>query len=219
MEALAREMLDTIEAFKAKADQTDVRPDGRVVSVQTTRTPSGGLLYLYLPPRSFSQPPLELEEGYGFRNLAGHYKMPDGITAADLQSYGQVMLHAQMRDEITNREMQQKLQRVIDRLTELNPQLKELRPDPHDFDARYDTVLGIASDFNVKDMNFWLSGNTGTVAQQNPVWNAMETSIIGRGIPLKWVASMDTLQSVDAQLNQREAMMYPARRRAPAPGT
>lgn len=204
MDPQVRNILETVERYKAKADVIEQQSDGSPRHTLMTRSPGGSLLYLYLPPRRFVQPPRILEERYGLSGLAGHYKMPEGLKAADLESYAQVMSHAQMRGDITNREMQKKLQDAIDLLAAHNPELKNLKPGSHDFDARFDILMGVASDFNVKDIQFYLDGNSGGVARQNPAWAALESKIQSR-VPMAWIPSMDTMQKIDAQTEQRVA--------------
>ena len=200
MEDLVREMLDTVEQCKAKADEISTRPDGSTrYTLKTPASDGGGFLFLHLPMRESGQPAKELERKYGFTGLSGHYTLPEGLTATDLQAYTQVLDHERMRGDIGNRDMQQRMQKVIDRLTELNPQLKNLKPDPHDFDARFDTLMGIASDFSIRDMQSYLDGNSGRAARQNLEWAALETKIEAT-IALKWIPSLETLKSIDSQM-------------------
>jgi hypothetical protein len=198
MDDLAREMLDTVEQYKAKADDIVPQPDGTLRYFFNTRTPSG-ILMLRLPHRPCIQPPRNLEDRYGLTGLAAHYQLPEGLTATDVQAYVKTLRHAYLRGDIANGDMQQRMQKAIDGLTALNPALKELRPDPRDPDARFHVLQGIASDFTAKDMQFYIDGNSGGEARRIPAWAALKGKIDAQ-ISIGWIPCLETMQAIDAQL-------------------
>jgi hypothetical protein len=194
---LVREAYATIRHYKRVAEERKVGTDGKTYYVLQTKS-GGSTIPLFLPLRSFRQAPLELEKQFGLAGIAGRYKMPKRLTAKTLQAYTQVLWHAEMRGDITEEQMLEKMNRMRALLETHNPEIKKLKIQPDDRFGLYDVLLGVASDFNTRDIQSWLDGNTGTVVRKDPAWQALNVKL-EKTAPLYWVPAMDTMRDIDRQ--------------------
>ncbi|MEZ0260217.1 MAG: hypothetical protein ACAH80_04365 [Alphaproteobacteria bacterium] len=191
-------MYATIRQYKKLAEERKVGGDGKTYYVLQTK--SGiSTIPLYLPLRHFSQPPKKVEKKLGITGIGGHYKMPRRLTPHSLQAYTQVLWHAEMRGDITEETMLEKMGKVRALLEAHNPELKKLAIRPGDSFGLYDLLLGVASDFNTRDIQSWLDGNTGTVVRKDPAWQALNAQI-EKTVPLFWVPTMETMREIENQI-------------------
>lgn len=201
---IVREMYSTIRRYKKLAEERKVGANGKIQYVLQTK--SGiSTIPLYLPLRHFSQPPVKVEKKLGLRGIAGHYKMPRRLTAQNLQAYTQVLWHAEMRGGITEEVMLEKMGKVRALLEQHNPEIKKLKIQPGDNFGLYDLLLGVASDFNTRDIQSWLDGHTGTVVRKDATWAALNAKL-EKTVPLYWVPSMETMQDIERQLEMKRKL-------------
>jgi len=200
---IVREMYATIRRYKKLAEERKVGTNGKTHYVLQTKS-GVSTIPLYLPLRHFSQPPVQVEKKAGVTGIAGHYKMPRRLTPHSLQAYTQVLWHAEMRGDITEEQMLEKMGKVRALLEQDNPELKKLKIQPGDNFGLYDLLLGVASDFSTRDIQSWLDGNTGTVVRKDAAWAALNAKI-EKTVPMFWVPSMATMQDIDRQLETKRA--------------
>lgn len=194
---LVREAYATIRRYKRLAEERKVGTDGKTYYVLQTKS-GVSTIPLFLPLRSFRQAPLELERKFGLRGIAGRYKMPKRLSPQKLQEYTQVLWHAEMRGDITEEQMLEKMNQMRALLETHNPEIKKLKIQPGDNFGLYDLLLGVASDFNTRDIQSWLDGNTGTVVRKNATWQALNQKL-EKTAPLYWVPALETMQDIDRQ--------------------
>jgi hypothetical protein len=173
---LVREAYATVRRYRRLAEERKVGADGKTYYVLQTKS-GVSTIPLYLPLRSFRQAPLELEKKFGLSNIAGRYKMPKRLSAQKLQEYTQVLWHAEMRGDITEDQMLEKMGLMRALLEVQNPEIKKLKIQPDDRFGLYDVLLGVASDFNIRDIQSWLDGNTGTVVRKDPAWQTLNVKL------------------------------------------
>ena len=216
-ESPVREVYATIRRYKKLAEERKVGADGKTYYVLQTKS-GVSTIPLYLPLRHFSQPPRQVEDKLGITGVAGHYKMPRRLTPQTLQAYAQVLWHAEMRGHITEEENLEKMGKVRALLETLNPELKKLTVRSGSAFDLYDVLLGVASDFNTRDIQSWLDGNTGTVVRKDAAWAALNAKI-EKTLPLYWVPTMETMQHIDKQIEMKKAyaVQEELRRRAAGP--
>ncbi len=153
------------------------------------------------PRPHFHQPPVDLEREQGFKGIAGHYKLPEGLRPSELQGYGEILRHAAQAGELSVEAMNEKFDEVLLSLASRNPQLAKLDPGA-DWLGRYNIVLGIASEFNVKDIQFFIDTFPDIVPQgDNGEYTKLWENL--RGLPLVWMPAPDTLISIATQMQGR----------------
>lgn len=153
------------------------------------------------PRPHFHQPPVDLEREHGFKGIAGNYKLPEGLKASELQGYGEILRHAAQAGELSVDEMNEKFDEVLLSLAARNPQLAKLNPGD-DWLGRYNIVLGVASEFNVKDIQFFLDTFPDIAPKDDQGHYARLWENI-RGLPLIWMPAPDTLISIATQMQGR----------------
>lgn len=200
---IVREMYSTIRRYKKLAEERKVGTDGRTHYVLQTKS-GVSTIPLYLPLRYFTQPPRDVERKLGVTGIAGHYKMPKRLTAHTLQAYTQVLWHAEMRGDITEETMLEKMGKLRALLEIDNPEIKALKIHTGDNFGLYDLLLGVASDFNTRDIQAWLNGDTGTVVRKNPAWAALNAKI-EKTVPMFWVPTMDTMKKIEHEIEKKRA--------------
>lgn len=150
------------------------------------------------PRPHFHQPPVDLEREHGFKGIAGNYKLPEGLKASELQGYGEILRHAAQAGELSVEEMNEKFDEVLLSLAARNPQLARLDPG-EDWLGRYNIVLGIASEFNPQDIQFFLDIYPDIAPKDDGGHYAKLWENI-RGLPLVWMPAPDTLISIATQM-------------------
>lgn len=198
---VVEEMLKSIEEFKKKAEFTTTLADGTKVHVVKSPMADGNMLEMRLPLPDFQQAPLELEQQFGLKGVAGHYKLPKGLSAIDLQTYAMTQMHLEMRGEITKEVMEQNLTRVRTMLEKLNPQLKALETLPNSATGAYDVILGVASEFNPKDIQSFLDGKNGAMAARDTEWASLNNKLSTK-MRMDWVPSMETMENMERQVTR-----------------
>ncbi|HYD19675.1 MAG TPA: hypothetical protein VEF76_14480 [Patescibacteria group bacterium] len=195
---LVREIHETLDAYVAKADMC-FRHGGTVCNVLLSQDGDTTMRTTY-PRPFFNQPPLDFEKKWGVTGIAGHYRLPKGLTAPELQGYGEVLRHGALTGDISAEAMNDKLDQLISALAARNPTLKGINPGD-DFLGRYNVVLGVASEFNAKDIQFFIDTYP-DIAPRNDsgryerLWEPL------KGIDILWMPAPETLQSIAQQLNR-----------------
>ncbi len=165
---------------------------------------------------------VRLEEEYGFKNIAGHYKFRDGKTA-DMAEYGyrKAWLKYSIATELLKKsedtyavraaekikpEIPKALNEVnaeIAELTKLNPELGRLNYNKHDFVESYRALIGVTSQYNVDDINTYLHTYR-TGVKNVEVQDGMERLKKTHGIRFGWQPAVSTLKEIDRQIVMRE---------------
>lgn len=165
---------------------------------------------------------VRLEEQYGFKNIAGHYKFRDGKTP-DMAEYGYRKawlkyalaneflkkgknLYAVRAAEKIKSEIPKELNEVnaeIAELTKLNPELGRLNYNKRDFVESYRALIGVTSQYNVDDINSYLHTYR-TGIKNVEVQNGMERLKKTHGIRFGWQPAVSTLKEIDRQIVMRE---------------
>lgn len=153
------------------------------------------LSHFYTP---FSQPPLDLEHSTLMTGIAAHYKMPEEMTARDVQNYAMLQVGGFSRRDELPAEVTDKFAALNALMTAHNPVLEKLKYNHDDGWRHYDVLLGIASDFKSEDIQFYLDGHTGAT-QKKPEYHQLHENISNK-INLNWVPALSTLQKIDKQL-------------------
>lgn len=196
---LVREIHGVLDAYIEKADYVYCHKN---TVCHVLLSCEGGIQFRTTYPRPlFHQPPADLEREHGFIGIAGHYKMPAGLTPAQLQGYGEILRHAAQAGELSTDAMNEKFDEVLLALAARNPQLAKLDPGT-DWLGRYNIVLGVASDFNVKDIQFFLDTYPDITpkddkGQYTQLWENI------RGLPLVWMPAPETLIDIATQMQGR----------------
>jgi hypothetical protein len=153
------------------------------------------------PDSGFYQPPVEFEKKHNLTGISQWYSLPAGLSPRDLQSYA---LLSWRKENLTAAEQQERLAGVWHLLTAYNPELKKIIHDRQDTDALYHAIMGVASAFNIKDIQGFISNST----QPHRAWEMEKTpefikltEVFNRcagpeGLNLKWVAAPATLRLI-----------------------
>ncbi len=195
MDDLVKEICETLERYKACATYAYIQ-DGVVSHVLVAKEEAGFELRTTWPRSNFYQPPCDLEKKFGMTGIAGNYKMPEGLTPVELQAYGEIMRHAELVGDISACVMNDKLDQLLGALEARNPQLGGLR-QTDDKLSRYNTILGIASEFNPKDIQSFIDDYPGLAkpdADYDAVWSRVAH------LQLSWIPAPETLKEIDRQL-------------------
>lgn len=154
MDPLVKEIRQVLQYYASRADYAYAH--GKLTCHVLLATEEDGVKLTTTWPRPhFHQPPVQLEKALGVTGIAGHYHMPEGLHASQLQGYAEVLRHAAVTGEISYATMDDKLDQVLGALVARNPELGGLVPG-QDKLARYNIVLGVASEFNVKDIQYFI---------------------------------------------------------------
>jgi len=193
---LVREIHGVLDAYVEKANFVYCHKD-TVCHVLLSCDGSTEFRTTYPRPH-FHQPPVDLEREHGFTGIAAHYKLPEGLKASELQGYGEILRHAAQAGELSVEAMNEKFDEVLLSLAARNPQLAKLDPG-EDWLGRYNIVLGIASEFNPKDIQFFIDTYPDIVPKDGAehytkLWENI------RGLPLVWMPAPDTLISIATQM-------------------
>lgn len=147
------------------------------------------------------RPALLLQAEFGLTDIGCDYKMPEGIAHKKIEAYVLCLMWAYRQEQLPAAVFGPAMHELLDRMEDLNPELKRLRYDRTDARRLFDAAMGVTSGFNIDDMQFFLDGNYGYIAEKNPQWVAKHETvkrllgIMGPG----WVASEPTLDKIAAQ--------------------
>ncbi len=165
---------------------------------------------------------IRLEEQYGLKNIAGHYKFRNGKTP-DMAEYGYRKewlkysiatellkksedVYAVRAAEKIKADIPKALNEVnteIAELTKLNPELSRLNYNKHDFVESYRALIGVTSQYNVDDINTYLHTYRTGIKNQD-VQDGMERLKKTHGIRFGWQPAVSTLKEIDRQMTVRE---------------
>lgn len=211
MDDLAREIKALIEDCKAKGKR---RPDpattGRDISWFRTRDPGRGLEWeTPIPDPEFSQPPRTVEKEHGFTGIAGRYHLPEDLSAEDIQTYSILVRNLAWQGDYSIEDCLGKLSELHQALVGRNPELADIRYNPQDPHAVYDIVLGVASAFNVADIQHFLNMNPESepnyhASLRDPDWKKLHDALRARGVDPFWVPARQTLENMHLQSLQAE---------------
>lgn len=182
---------------------------------------------------SYSAPALRFEEVTGIAGVGRIYKMPGGVSMQYMESLlphydfsAFLMKKVIPADEklrfawgMSNEDIapfastaQDKMSLLIDRLCDLNPELKNVRFDRADFRACWHFTRGVTSGFNPEDIQFYLDDDKDDRAQANAYLttgaygrlNKRCEDIFGKDSNiLRWDVSPETAARIDRELDRR----------------
>lgn len=201
MDDLTREILHFIDRYRAKAAKAGGLTDSNHMLLHAIALDPRGLA-LPVPKNDFCQPPMVLEEKTGLRGLGVDWKMPAGLRPVELQIYGMLLAHAMECGDLSRAQGQGRMFEACMALAVRNPPLQALRLDGKDTRKLYDVMLGVASGFNVDDMQHYLDGKVFYISQRDPEWQSRNTQLGGllQGHHIGWVMSIATMDAALAQL-------------------
>lgn len=227
MDEMVLEIKETIEAWRArghlltlgekrawiKAFEPHRAPDGPILSLeawegvvlfQTFHPETRKLLrQSFVPNPHFSQPAIDAERRYGLSGIGRQYRMPEGLTPQELESYSSIVCHAVTHGEMSGEDALCRFQRVKAALSMLTPELQTLAFDEQNVYIFGDFFNGIASAFNVSDIQSYLVNITGHVTGNISGYGEMESRLALQGYDFSWVPSMKTLQEIDLQISEK----------------
>ncbi|MBO4644135.1 MAG: hypothetical protein J5716_05970 [Alphaproteobacteria bacterium] len=169
-------------------------------------------------PRYLAQA-VRMEDEYGLTGIAGRYKFVDGKEAPFAEyEYRQKFQKYSIADEFIKSdnpycqqagatlkdgipEALKGINKEIEKLKELNPELKALNYDNRNITEAYRALIGITSQYNVDDVNAYLhSVRTGVRNQE--VIDRVE-KMRKAGIRFGWQPAAKTVDKIEAQLKER----------------
>ncbi len=207
MDDLTRDVLQTIEFYKEEATAIQSLRYGTYYSL-CARCPVLGMeVKISFPRPMFHQPPLQTEARYGLKDIAGHYRLPEGLKPIELQAYVEIMAHTVRRGDISPDLMNDRFDELLTAITARNPKLEKLNLNPADVDARYDALMGIASDFNVADIQHFLDTKNAD-AVGDPSLEAFNLKI-GHNFWMPWIPAPETMASMEQQFTFRGRFLKP----------
>jgi len=207
MDDLVRDIHETLQHYQTLAEKKTHASGREYYSLSAECPAYGAMVTVSFPRPTFHQPPLDAEEKYGLSGIAGRYAMPQGLKPVELQAYAEVLGHAVRAGHISADVQQEKFEEVLTALTARNPGLAELRLDPTQEDALQDALIGIASDFNVTDMQRF-HDTQGLDDLTTEI--AMDFNKKFPGVALNWLPAPETFEKVTAQLEARQFKPAPA---------
>ena len=196
MDDLAREILETIEAFKKQGQKKhDSRTGVLCSNVLFENTVLKFSYEVKIPDPEFEQPPVLFEKKYGFQGISRQYCLPKGLSCADLQIYALLL---QRRIDTTQEQRLGKMTEVWDALITRNLSLERLRGNPEDSDTLFHIIMGVASAFNVNDIQHYIvSGESAhREMEESSLFKKLCTVFNNENPDLRWVASPETLQMI-----------------------
>jgi hypothetical protein len=202
IQGLVRGIRETLEFYKSRADRTFEEGGETRYVLRAYSADNKAEVLITFPRPYFYQSPLDAEAKYGFTGLAGNYRMLPGLPAIELQAYAEVMWHAEMKGDISAREMNDNLGRVFGALAALNPQLESLRV-PDDKMALYNTLIGVASEYNPHDIQYFLDTVNSPMSSDPAYFNLWKN--LGE-LEVTWIPGPETLVSMDRQLSAQKAL-------------
>jgi hypothetical protein len=204
MDSRTREILETIEAFRKQGVKKLNPKTGAEYSAVKFPLPGFNKpLEIAIPAQNFRQPSVECEKRWGLRGISGNYRMPEGLTHADLETYALLLAYSGAMPEAART---QKLARAWALLEDVNPVLKEIRADRRDGDSLHFMLNGVASAFSVSDIQYFIDHQDKEPARL--MWQS-ETYIFNKAAKpdesreLQWAASPRTLRKITRQMERK----------------
>ena len=169
-------------------------------------------------PRYLAQA-VRMEDEYGLTGIAGRYKFVDGKEApfAEYEYRQQFQKYSiaddfiksdnpycQQAGETLKDSIPDALKRVnkeIDKLKELNPELKALNYDNRNITEAYRALIGITSQYNVDDVNAYLHSVRTGVRNQEVIERVEKMR--KAGIRFGWQPAAKTIDKIEAQLKEK----------------
>lgn len=158
------------------------------------------------PDRDFCQPAADFEKSHGLTGIAQQYNLPEGLSPRDLQSYA--MLSWRWAANSVAAQPLEKITEVWNLLAAYNPELKKLVYDPQDKDTLYHMIMGVASAYNIDDIQHFIANPTssykGWEMEASPEFIKL-TEVFNRcaapeRLKMEWVAAPATLQSIQGKI-------------------
>lgn len=188
-------------------------------------------------------PAYRFEKATGLRGIAGNYKYPGGMNAVQfddawtwtfhtngetrlyptaLVDRGIALPRVGAREEIneylarTPREVQDAFRGAWNEMVALNPELKGVRVYKNDIGKVYDVINGVASGFNVSDINYYLEADSSDDSRRAYFEDKRRVRIEDEtGARPCWIASPETLDQICLKLDERKARAAAIRRTGP----
>lgn len=148
-----------------------------------------------------AMPALTLAARCALRDIGAEYTLPRGLSPAVLEAYALTVHWSLRQGYIATTNARDHLLSAIQRLEDLNPQLRHLTYDRMDIRRCYDLVMGVSSGFHPDDIQFFLDGNYYNKAMGDPAY-ARTFAAASRALgdhDIFWVPSPATLERIIAQ--------------------
>lgn len=199
MDELVREIREKIEECRQKGRPAVSKKTGEPVSLFETRY-RGTICDTEIPNTHFSRPPVDFEKKSGLTGIAGQYHMPAGLTPSDVQTYSILIRNLTFQEDYTVEECLGKLTELHQALIGRNSQMEQIRYNPLDPHTVFDIILGVASGFNIKDIQHYIDGNNWSLSMKDPKYKELYEKIDSQA-HIYWVPCMETLKEMDRQLS------------------
>lgn len=209
MDDLAREIKETIEAYKARGTPVEIngqtfyqiRPESAYeVTLGEKKTRAWESAFFI--PKCSIQPPVDLEKKHGLVGIAGYFVLPQGVTSEDLDTYLSILDDAEMHGEMTRAAYSKRLQDIHALLLQLNPELGQLVYKKKDAFTLSHVICGVIAGINIDDIQSFIAGNSAAVAREDLEYRILRQKWEGE---IGWVPSMKTLKEIDRQLTEKRA--------------
>lgn len=175
---------------------------------------------------------VRMENETGITGIAGHYRFLNG-DSADIAEYNyrkrfqkyalaQGLMNSdepfiKQAAELIFQKSPDVLPEVnaeIEKLTELNPELKRLNYNRRNFTEAYRALIGITSQYNTDDINAYLH-SLRTKRKNTDIQKRMN-ALKPKGFRFGWIPSNETLLKIEAYANRSENQMLQTPRVAAA---
>lgn len=158
---------------------------------------------LRLPSREHDQPARRFATRHGFKDIAGDWRLPQGLRAQDVEAYILCLRWALRFAQLPPADYIARQERLLDRLFTLNPQLRRLRFDRKDTRKGFDLVMGVTSGFNTDDIQHFIDGKVGYISRQDPAYARQSDRIERIFGHMEWVPAPVTMAKIEAQIPAR----------------
>lgn len=170
-------------------------------------------------PRYLAQA-VRMEDEYGLTGIAGRYKFVDGKEAPFAEyDYRKAFQRYSIADQFMKSdnpycrqagetlkdkipEALKGINKEIDKLKGLNPELKALNYDSRSITEAYRALIGITSQYNVDDINAYLH-NVRSGKKNMDVLDRVEKIKKETGIRFGWQPAAKTVDKIEAQLKEK----------------
>ena len=173
---------------------------------------------------------VKMEDETGLKGIAGRYKFINGqepafaeygyrkrflkyaIAAGFLKSEDPICRQAgeTLKDQLPA--ALKDINRELEELTKLNPELKGLNNNKNNLIETYRTLIGVTSQYNVDDINAYLH-NLRTGSKNSAVLDRAEKIKKATGIRFGWQPSAKTMDKIEQQLAMRQIALQQAKSR------
>lgn len=166
--------------------------------------PHSGVPHLTrVPNPDFVQPPVVFAEKFGLAGIAAQYRLPENISAQKLETYVNVLKHAEITGGISPRMRHDRLFEIWQSLIGRNPQLAEVRVDHDKPEALQTAIIGVTSAYLPRDIAHFMSLPADKLAGacKDKSYETLYKKVcahLGSEHP-RWVPHLDTLKEMDRQ--------------------